>query len=275
MATDPVALSYLLRVTGAIKLPEGEPLTSDNAVRVLLSEAYAKYPDPVSQDTFFSGAARAIFDALLNDQGDPKGILTELARAAGERRLLVWSADKSEEAILTGTVLAGRMPENDGANPTVGVFLNDGSGAKLGYYLTQAAALSVGDCLDDGSRELHLKLSVGSTAPASGLPKWVTGMAMSGDPYTSLTMVMVFSPTGGGIIGIRQAGKEMSFGAGLERGRGVAVLPVHLPPGSRKTYDVVIQTGVLPGAGQAVSPRLWTTPGVRPWQIAVGSGAEC
>ena len=175
MATDPVALSYLLRVTGAVRMPDGEPLTSENAVRVLLSTAYAKYPSPAAQDDYFAGAAHAIFVALLNGQGDPKGILTELARAAGERRLLLWSAHREEEAVLAGTVLAGRMPDDDGANPTVGVFLNDGSGGKLGYYLTQAAALSVGGCAEDGLRELHLKLTVGSTAPKRGLPASVTG----------------------------------------------------------------------------------------------------
>jgi hypothetical protein len=275
MATDPIALSYLLRATGAVQVPEGEPLTSNNAVRVLLSEAYVKYPDPSVQDAYFAGAARAIFGALLHGRANPKVILTELARAAGERRLLVWSADQKAEAILVGTVLAGRMPDDDGSNPTVGVFLNDGSGAKLSYYLTQAATLSGGDCAEDGSRELHLKLTMGSTAPRAGLPAYVTGSALSGRPYTSRTMVMVFSPTGGAVVGVRRAGKELDFGSGLERDRGVAVIPVDLPPGSSKTYDVVIQTGILPVPGQAIFPRLWTTPGVRPWRTAVAVGTKC
>ena len=146
MATDPVALSHLLRVTGAVKMPKGEPLTSENAVRVLLSEAYAKYPDTADQDAYFAGAARATFEALIKGQGDPKGIVTELAGVAGERRLLFWSADKEEQATIAGTVLEGRLPADDGGSPTVGVFLNDGSGAKLSYYLTQSAELSVGDC---------------------------------------------------------------------------------------------------------------------------------
>jgi uncharacterized protein DUF4012 len=275
MATDPIALSYLLRATGAAQVPEGEPLTSANAVHMLLSEAYVRYPDPPVQDAYFAGAARATFGALLHGRGNPKGILTELARAAGERRLLVWSADKSEEAILTGTVLAGRMPSADGASPTVGVFLNDGSGAKLGYYLAQAASLRVGDCMEDGSRDLHLKLTVGSSAPTSGLPAYVTGLALSGDPYTARTMVMIFSPTGGAVIGVRQAGKDLDFGSGLERDRGVAVISVDLPPGTSKTFDVLIQTGILPVTDRAISPRLWTTPGVRPWQTALVDGTKC
>jgi hypothetical protein len=275
MATDPVALSYLLRVTGAVKLPGGDSLTSENAVRMLLSEAYVKYPDALGQDAFFAGAAHAVFLALLNGQGDPKGIPTELARAAGERRLLVWSADKAEEAILSGTVLAGRMPDDDAGNPTVGVFLNDGSGAKLDYYLTHAAALSVGGCMEDGSRELRLRLTVGSTAPDRGLPAAVTGLALSGDSHTSRTNIMVFSPTGGAVVAVSLDGRELDFGSGLERDRGVGVITVDLPPGGKKTYDIAIETGAHPAPGREVKPRLWTTPGVRPWRTTVTSGTKC
>ena len=275
IATDPVALSYLLRATGAVKMPEGAPLTADNAVRVLLSEAYARYPDPVKQDAYFASAARAIFEALIKGQGDATGIVTELARAAGERRMLVWSADKAEEDTLAGTVLEGRLPADPAGSPTVGVFLNDGSGGKLSYYLTHAADLSVGDCDTDGNRELHLKLTLGSTAPTGGLPDYVTGLALSGDEHTSRTNVMIFSPTGGGVVGATLNGKEVEFGTGLERDRGVAVLTVDLPPGTSQTYDVTIQPGAVPEADAAVRPRLWTTPGVRPWQTSVQAGARC
>jgi hypothetical protein len=275
LATDPVALSYLLRVTGAVKVPEGEPLTANNAVRVLLSEAYAKYPNPANQDAYFAGAARATFAALLKGQGDPRGIITQLARAAGERRLLMWSTHQDEQADIAGTVLEGRLPADDGGAPTVGLFLNDGSGGKLSYYLTMAAQLSAGGCTGEGGRELHLKFTVGSTAPGAGLPAYVTGLALSGQPYTSRTNVMIFSPIGGGVERVASNGKDVSFGTGLERDRGVAVLTVDLAPGSSRTYEVTIQTGQVPRVDAPVSPRLWTTPGVRPWKTAVTPGPRC
>ncbi|MFG1608612.1 DUF4012 domain-containing protein [Actinoplanes sp. NPDC049265] len=274
LATDPVALSYLLKATGAVKLPQGEPLTADNAVRVLLSEAYAKYPEPTAQDAYFARAARATFEALIKGQGDAKGMVTQLGRAAGERRLLMWSADPAEQQILAGTVLEGRLPVDDPASPTVGVFLNDGTGAKLSYYLTQTAALTVGACDEDGGREMHLKLTLGSTAPTTGLPAYVTGLALSGNKYTSRTNVMVFSPTNAAVVGITSEGQEIEFGAGIERGRFVAVLTADLVPGAKQTYDITIQPSELPKDG-AIRPRLWTTPGVRPWQTAVEPGAAC
>lgn len=274
LATDPVALSYLLRVTGPVRVPKGPPLTADNAVRMLLSEAYARYPDPAEQDQYFAGAARAIFEALLHGQGNPESMVRQLSLAAGQRRLLVWSADRREEATIAGTVLAGRLPTDDGTRPTVGVFLNDGTGAKLSYYLNQSVALSAGSCEPDGTRLLRLRLTIGSTAPAAGLPAYVTGLALAGNENTSRTNVMVFSPVGGGVVNVRRDGKTIDFGTGLERDRGVGVITVDLPPGGRRTYDVTLQTGVLP-RGATITPRLWTTPGVRPWRTSVGTGTDC
>ena len=277
LATDPVALSYLLKVTGAVPMSQGEPLTANNAVRLLLSEVYAMFSDPADQDKYFASAARNTFEALLKGQGNPQGMITELARAAGERRLLVWSAHEQEEASLDGTVLAGRLPAADGADPTVGVFLNDGSGAKLSYYLTHSAALSVGGCdeEEEGTRELTLKLTLGSTAPAAGLPAYVTGLALSGNAYTVRTNVMVFSPTGGGVVGATLDGKEIPIGTGTERGRGVGVITVDLPPGGTQTLDVTIRSGVLPEVKAAFTPQLRTTPTVRPWKTTVMAGPRC
>jgi hypothetical protein len=275
LATDPVALSYLLKVTGTVQVPRGGSLKADNAVRVLLSEAYARYPDPSDQDAYFARAARAIFNALLADPGSPESMVTELARAAGERRLLVWSAEEAEQEQLTGTVLGGRLPDDDAATPTVGVFLNDGGGAKLSYYLTEAAQLRAGGCSEDGARELHLRLTLGSVAPGDGLPAYVTGMALSGDEHTSRTNVMVFSPTGGGVVSVTENGEEVAFGSGLERGRMVGVFTVDLPPGRQRTLDVTLQTASEAGAAGPVRPRLWTTPAVRPWDVSVTPADDC
>jgi hypothetical protein len=77
------------------------------------------------------------------------------------------------------------------------------------------------------------------------------------------------------VVGIVRDGKEVSFGTGIERNRGVAVVTVELPPGTSQTYDVTIQSGVLPQAQGEVSPRLWTTPGVRPWKTTVAVGSPC
>jgi len=272
IATDPVALSYLLKATGPITMPQGAPLTAETAVKTLLSDVY-KSMDNAHQDAYFAGAALASFHTLTRKQSNPRAVLAELARAASERRLLMWSTHPEEQEQIAGTAVAGTLPGDDKDNPTVGVFLNDGTGAKLGYYLTQEAKLETGGCAADGSRELRLKVTIGSSAPASGLSPSVTGLALAGEPGTIRTNVMVFSPTGGTIADVNLDGTEFEVGTGVEHGRAVAVATVDLPPGARSTISFTVITGPLPAHN--VRPRLVTTPMVAPWKTEIGRAGSC
>jgi hypothetical protein len=274
LATDPVALSYLLKATGPVTMPHGAPLTAQTAVKTLLSDVYRSM-DNAQQDAYFAGAALAAFRTLTRKQSNPRAVLAELARATNERRLLMWSAHPGEQELIAGTAIAGTLPGDDKDTPTVGVFLNDGTGAKLSYYLTQAAELTVGGCAQDGSRELRLKVTIGSTAPASGLSKSVTGLALAGEPYTVRTNVMIFSPTGGAIADAHLDGTEIEFGTGAEHGRSVAVATIDLPPGARSTLAVRVITGPLPVKGTTIRPRLVTTPMVAPWTTDIGRSTPC
>jgi hypothetical protein len=277
LATDPVALSYLLRAIGKVSVPNGADLTAANAVPVLLSRMYAREVSLEEQDRYFGAAAKAVFEAVVQRAFNPSKLLAELARAAGERRLLVWSARPAESKLLAGTVLEGVMPASDGAQPTVGVFLNDGSGAKLGYYLTQSADLAVaGGCRADGRRELTLRVTLGSTAPRTGLSPYVLGMGLAGDPYTVRTVVSIYSSTGGVVDAMALDGQPTPFGSGRDRRRAVGIVTVDLKPGTKRTLEVSLLTGIpAVGSDSTLKPRLWTTPGVNPWKQSVGSADGC
>jgi hypothetical protein len=252
-------------------------LTAGNAVSTLLSRVYADDISPEQQDAYFAAAARATFQALVSRPLNPPALLESLGRAAGERRLLVWSARPEENDLLESTVLAGVLPASDGADPTVGVFLNDGSGAKLGYYLTHSARLAVTPtCRGDGRREVTLQVTLGSTAPRSGLSSYVLGLGLAGDPYTIRTNVSVYSPTGGTILGMKLDRGERSFGSGRDRRRAVGIVTVDLRPGTERTLDVTMLTGVpAEGYRRTITPRLWTTPGVVPWAELIDSADGC
>jgi hypothetical protein len=276
LATDPVALSYVLRTIGPVAVPGGTTLTAGNAVRVLLSEAYAGALGPVEQDNYFSAAAKATFGALMRRPVDPAAVLAQLAKAAGERRLLLWSAVPAEQAVVTGTVLDGTLPETDGATPTVGVFLNDGTGAKLSYYLRHSAELTVAGCRPDGRLDLRLRVTLRSTAPRSGLSPAVLGIALAGEPYTIRTNVLLVSPTGGGVVRVRMGGRPVAIGAGEEQRRAVGVVTVDLRPGATRTLEATLVSGIPPtGWGPTVTPRLRTTPGIGPARLSVRSADGC
>jgi hypothetical protein len=230
---------------------------------------------PEQKERYFADVARATFNAFINQPADPRAMLAELATAAGERRVLVWSAHPDEEARILGTVLAGVLPIDDGYRPTVGVFLDDGSGAKLDYYLTEAADLSVGECLPDGRRQLGLRVTLTSNAPSSGLPPYVLGLGLAGDPYTMRTNLLIFSPTGGAIVDAQADGMPVSIGVGAERGRKVAARTVDLKPGATQTLEFTLLTAALSKRDTSIAPQLWTTPGLTPWQTTVDPGRSC
>jgi hypothetical protein len=95
MSVDPVALSYLLRATGPITLATGDVLTSDNAVQLLLTDVYARYPDTRAQDAFFAAAAAAVFNAVATGAVEPGKMLDALTQAGDEHRLLERRPDRA------------------------------------------------------------------------------------------------------------------------------------------------------------------------------------
>ncbi|WP_405089634.1 DUF4012 domain-containing protein [Micromonospora sp. NBC_01392] len=269
LAVDPVMLSYLLNVIGPVQVPDGPALAGGTAVRTLLSDSYRDL-DVKAQDAFYARAASGVFDALFTRTVDPRALLTVISRSIQERRILFWSVRSEEQRAVAGTRLAGQLPERDTV-PTVGVFLNDGSGAKLGYYLRFSATLTVGTCQPDGRRELRLRVTVHSTAPRSGLTESVTGMALSGDKYTARTFVSVHTPSGGAVLAGRLDGRDTAMGSGLDRRRQVAVANVEVGPGQTRTLDVTLLTGQN-GAGTA---DLVLTPTVTPWTTQITTAPRC
>ncbi len=269
LAVDPVVLSYLLDVIGPVAVPGRPPLAANTVVRTLLSDAYRDL-DVRAQDAYYAQAASAVFDSLFTKSVNPRELLTVFGRSIAERRILFWSVHSAEQRVLGDSRLAGKLPEKDTV-PTVGVFLNDGSGAKLGYYLRFSAALTVGECQPDGRRELRLRVTVHSTAPQSGLSRSVTGLALSGDPYTARTFVSVYSPTGGAVLGGRLDGRDTAMGSGTNRRRQVTVANVEVKPGLTRTLDLTLLTGRT-SAGTA---ELVVTPTVTPWTTQVVSAPTC
>ncbi|MGQ5261707.1 DUF4012 domain-containing protein [Micromonospora sp. ZYX-F-536] len=269
LAVDPVVLSYLLKATGPVLVPGGVPLSSEKVVQTLLNETYQRL-DVKQQDTFFAASAAAVFDAFFKKNVNPKVLLSAFDRAITERRILFWSARPEEQRTIGDSRLAGTLPEQDTV-PTVGVFLNDGSGAKLGYYLRPTANLTVGECQPDGRRELRLRVTLRSTAPKSGLSESVLGLGMAGDPYTMRTLVSIFSPAGGSVLDARLDGTEIAMGTGTERRRQVATANVEASPGAERALEVTLLTAKT-GAGQA---ELWLTPTASPWTTQVHSAPSC
>lgn len=254
LAVDPVALSYLLRATGPVTLPSGDQLTADDAVSLLLDQVYRRHADPRDQDAFFQTASASVFHALADGRADPSALVEALARAGAEHRLLLWNADGDDQAILAGTTIQGALPESDAAHSAIGVYLNDGTGSKMDYYLRPSIAAA---WCSDATARVHVELRDEAPDP-SALPPYVTGAGEHGVPVgETLTGVYVYLPPGAEVIDHRTASDDDSapaFAAGTHDGRPVLKWSVRLSRGRSASLDLDVRMPWTPGLDIVATP---------------------
>ena len=268
LAIDPVTLSYILRATGPVQLPTGDTLTSDNAVKLLLSDVYAKYTDPTAQDAFFAAAASSVFEKVSSGSFDTKQFIAALTQGTSEGRLRLWSADQGEQRQIDDTAVAGSLPSATKATRQFGVYLNDGTGSKMDYYLDKTVAVGSSICRKDGRPTSVVQVTIKNTAPAdaaTSLPEYVTGGGSFGtEPGKIKTLVAVYAPTNALYLGSSQDGKQVGVQTTSDGGHPVAQLQTLLAPGESTTFRVAfLGEAKFANAGvQAVS-----TPGVRQGKV--------
>lgn len=263
LAMDPVTLGYLLAATGPVRLPTGDTLTAENAVRLLLSDVYAKYPDPEAQDAFFASAASAVFEKISDGDFDAKKFVSALTEGTSEDRLRLWSAQRHEQQSISGTALAGELPTATASTRQFGVFLNDGTGSKMDYYLDKKVSVGSSVCRKDGRPTSVIEVTLKNTAPvdsATSLPGYVTGEGAFGtDPGKIKTLVAVYAPSNAIYVGASQDGAGAALQTFDDGKHPVAQLQTLLAPGESTTFRVAF-LGEARFASAGVEAR--STPGV-------------
>lgn len=253
VAVDPVAVSYLLAATGPVKVPGGVEVNQGNLVSILLHDAYLQIPDRAVQDTFFSGVATAVFRAVADGGGDPRSVIRELVRAAQEKRIRVWSTHSTEEHLLAKTPLGSGFLSG-AADDSPGVFLDDGTGGKLDYFLKATVTVEQPACSAGESEVVRLDLAYEPPADIGTYPWYVVGIHHPNLPTGSVqTNITVYAPVGGKLLEERLGDTYVGGVSATESGRQVSVLTSQLDPGEHATYRFTI-------AGVAPRSSVWTTP---------------
>ncbi|HEY5516286.1 MAG TPA: DUF4012 domain-containing protein [Pengzhenrongella sp.] len=257
LSIDAGALAGVLGATGPVVLPTGQALTAANAVQVLLNTVYLEILDPVKQDEFFATAAGSVFGAVMSGQGKPAAVVAALAQSARTGRLMVWSAHEDEQALLSGTVLSGELVGVQGDSPVIGVYLNDGTAAKIDYYLRTDVVATSTQCRPDGSQAVTVRVTLTSTAPANAadLPSYISGGGEipKGEVRTN---VLLYAPKGGLVDTVRVSTGVQGVFSQTQDGLAVAGKTIQLKPGEQ----VSIEYDVVTGPGQPGVPVLRVTP---------------
>lgn len=202
LSLDPVALSYMLRATGPVTVPgENEPVTADNAVKLLLSDTYERFgSDGVAADIYFANVASAIFSTVMSGGWDPTTMIEQLGIATDEQRIYGWFADESAQTVARDLGIDGGVAQtNDDATQT-GIFLNDVSHSKLEYYLSSEVAVTC----SAADRTLTTSITLHNSIPRDDLSSYTLGHRNSswGLPRTTMILdVIGLALPGGSLTG--------------------------------------------------------------------------
>lgn len=259
ISIDPVMLSYILQITGPVVVsgPEldtaraaGLPteLTGSNVVSTLLSDVYAKIPNPKLQDAYFAGVAKEVFAALSSGKGEAKGLIAGISRGAEEGRVLVWSADSSEQAKISKYPLSGSISGPSVSPAQFGIYFNDGTGAKMDYYVRRKIQI-IKECPADGYEQIKVRVTSTNTAPADAaksLPAYVTGDGAFGVPPGLVqTNIVAYGPVQANVESAAVDGQKTPFAPYIHANRPVGVIAQQLAPGETKivefTFDKIVQ----------------------------------
>ncbi len=279
IATDPVALSYVLKATGPVKLADGSQVTADNAVALTMKDVYARWPletQNAPRDAYLQSVAKAVFDALLSGAGQPRAV-ADPARRGGRG-----AAAAGVQRAPGGGVAAGADALGRGRGRFAGAVRGAGGEQRrreqAGLLPGPEADYALGSCTTLG-RTSVVTATLTNGAPASGLPLYArlrldrgsfsSGVARGGDGSTH-EIVQVYAAVGAELTSATLDGAPVSVEPGTERGRPVYVVQVDIAPGR----SAVLQLNLLEPAS-TVAPRAWVQPLVQPAQVVVSPGPGC
>ena len=257
VSIDPVVLSYMLGVAGPVTLGTGEQLTADNAVKVLLSDAYERYPEGHDSDAFFADAARQVFDHLTASSWDPLQMLAALERAAAEQRINLAFTDPAAQALAVEFGLDGALAADTTTQTQVGIYLNDSAVSKLDYHLATAVTATC----DAAARTITTTMTMHNGITDDIRSNYTLGYRNRQLGVSRTTMildVLFFAPPGAQITQTVPARGDVARWerSGVEKGNTAVSKTVFIGKGETETVSF---TAVLP-AGDLGPLRLRHTP---------------
>lgn len=263
---DPVAVSYLMGDAGVLQV-DGRTLTRDNLVTEVEHLAYLRYDNQFEQDDFFNAVARAAFDGFAGGGGVPLEIVQGLARGVDEGRIRMHLFDDAQQEIIDGTAIAGELVDTATTHsPQVGVYLNDGTGAKMSVFLDYEVSVTSAGC-DDGRQRLTGRLLITSATPPNvrTLPDMVTGFPDDGFADSvrkgdQIVVANVYAPVAGAIREVTIDGRRLEEPA-IDRYGEREVISLGLPLAPRQSRTVT--WSMVSGPDQTGPAVVSVTPGAR------------
>lgn len=252
ISMDPVVLSMVLEATGPIDVSSAVPrgvdvgdlptkLNSSNLVKTLLSDVYSDIEKPALQDAYFAEVAKKVFTEISSGNTSGEKLIAALGAGVQDNRIRVWSSHAQEQNLLAAQRIGGAISGPSVAPTAFGVYFNDGTGAKMDYYVQRTVTL-VKKCNAGGYGEYTARITLTNTAPqdaGSSLPDYVTGGGTYGvTPGHVRTNVIAYGPSQARAQAVRVNGESSALGSFTHANRPVGVIRVDLAPGQTTSIEI-------------------------------------
>jgi len=268
IAVDPTALSYLLAVTGPAPLADKSTVSAENIVALTQSTAYTRFAgdgaDNLARRRYLLDIARVASKKILDPHADTAGLTAAIAKAVGERRVLVWSADPQTQALLEATAVSGSIPVTTA--PYIGLSIVNDGGNKLDYYLDRKLTWTRTGC--GPSRDVTVAITLTNHAPARGLSSYVTGRSdrhsypvNAGDNRLEVSYL---ASTAAILRSVSVESRPATAGLGTQRGHPLYTVDLELPRGTSHTIEFRLSEPA--GSGE---PLVLRQPLVRPLSVTI------
>jgi hypothetical protein len=263
VSLDPVVLAEILSVAGGVNV-DGIDITAENAVKILLSDTYFRFPaDQAPADAFFAATSATVFQKLVSGDWDLMQMLDVFAGAGAEQRLYGWFAREEEEQVARELGIDGAMKTDNVGTTQVGIFLNDAAVSKLEYYLSTSVSIAC----DPAARTVTTSISMTNSVDRDDLTYHIGALRSpryGGSKTTMLMDVVYFAPPGATIIGVDPGAGDAE---GLDRrsteeGRQAQSIAVMVDRGQTRTvsYTSALPEGELGPISVRYSPTVTDTP---------------
>lgn len=137
LGVNPVFLQNMMKLTGQSVDVGGTSINGGNVGKTLMRDAYRTLTTD-QQDAFFSAVAGQVFSGMMSSLGkvgvaDLMQFVTDNASAGNLR--VSFMNDEIAKA-MSGMKSSGIIPDNDPTEPIVGVYYNDLTYSKMGWYVS-------------------------------------------------------------------------------------------------------------------------------------------
>lgn len=276
ISIDEFTLAGLMAVTGPVNVGKRH-LTSGTVVDYVTKGVYADYPNPKKKDDAVMDITRRVFKHLSYNSVRDVELARALIPSIYRGRLHAWSTDKTEQSLISQTVLSGSM-ENP-FDPTHMAVVINAAGNKIDAYVSTGVYYLQGKCLAElPYRESTVRVQLDNAAPKQGLPSYVTprndkGFRDNSHPGSTMSAIFMHVPLGSEFRSAVINGKSAELtNQGIDHGRTVWEFHVELPAKASRTLAVTFDE---PVESSDRAPILGVQPMAIPMETSVQMGPRC